>query len=176
MPTESWRRQQGLVCNEPIAPAVPAAEKSHYFIPHFQISWPVTLQCITNSEQVFVDSAWLPEVFIPNFAKADAAVLILQSLISDSRIALPVGYPLRPFVEAELPFELRSIAEAVKIFKNLSARQMFREFEWLERVCWGGEFWADGYFFRTVGDQVTADIIRRYIAHQKDEDGQLELL
>ena len=69
-----------------------------------------------------------------------------------------------------------SIAEAVKIFKSLSARQMFREFEWLERVCWGGEFWADGYFFRTVGDQVTADIIRRYIAHQKDEDGQLELL
>jgi len=68
-----------------------------------------------------------------------------------------------------------SIAEAVKIFKSLSARQMFREFEWLEREYWGGELWADGYFFRTVGDQVTADVIRRYIAHQKDEAGQLEL-
>lgn len=39
--------------------------------------------------------------------KVDASVLILQSLVSDSRIALPVGCPLRPFVETEMPFELR---------------------------------------------------------------------
>ena len=28
---------------------------------------------------------------------------------------------------------------------------------------WGGEFWEEGYFVRTVGDKVTADVIRKYI-------------
>ena len=63
-----------------------------------------------------------------------------------------------------------SIAEVVGKLKSLSARQMFREFAWLGRRYWGGELWGDGYFVRTVGDKVTADVIRRYIQHQKDAD------
>ncbi|MBI4677701.1 MAG: IS200/IS605 family transposase [Elusimicrobia bacterium] len=70
-----------------------------------------------------------------------------------------------------------SISEAVKILKNWSARRMFEEFKWLERKLWGGELWGDGYFVRTVGDKVTADVIRRYLEYQKHEDSssQLEL-
>ena len=31
---------------------------------------------------------------------------------------------------------------------------------------WGGELWNDGYFVRSVGSNVTAEVIRRYIKHQ----------
>jgi len=31
------------------------------------------------------------------------------------------------------------------------------------KQLWGGEFWEDGYFVRTVGDKVTAEVIRKYI-------------
>ncbi|MHB2027038.1 MAG: IS200/IS605 family transposase [Elusimicrobiota bacterium] len=68
-----------------------------------------------------------------------------------------------------------SISEVVRILKSLSARQMFGEFEWLKRQLWGGELWEDGYFARTVGDHVTAEIIRRYIEHQKDGENQPSL-
>lgn len=38
----------------------------------------------------------------------------------------------------------------------------------------GGELWNDGYFVRSVGDNVTAETIRRYIKHKHDPK-QLEL-
>lgn len=45
------------------------------------------------------------------------------------------------------------------------------------RPLWGGPFWEDGYFARTVGDQVTADVIRRYIQAHRDapDDVQRDL-
>jgi putative transposase len=47
----------------------------------------------------------------------------------------------------------------------------------LRKQLWGGKFWADGYFVRSVGDSVTAEIIKRYIRYQGDSDKprQLEL-
>ena len=68
-----------------------------------------------------------------------------------------------------------SISEVVGILKSWSARKMFGEFEWLKRELWGGELWGDGYFARTVGDQVTAEVIRRYIRYQKAEEDQPKL-
>jgi len=35
--------------------------------------------------------------------------------------------------------------------------------------CGGGELWEDGYFARTVGDKVTAEIIKRYIRYHRQE-------
>lgn len=71
-----------------------------------------------------------------------------------------------------------SIAWVVGLFKSISASVLFREFPELQDQLWGGEFWEDGYFVRTVGDEVTADIIRKYIRyHQEREQSpeQLEL-
>ncbi len=34
---------------------------------------------------------------------------------------------------------------------------------------WGGDFWGDGYFVRSVGDKVTSEVIRCYIKHQQQE-------
>lgn len=71
-----------------------------------------------------------------------------------------------------------SITQVVTRFKSLSARAIFREQPQIKRQLWGGEFWEDGYFARTVGDKVTAEIIKRYIQnHREDkaEDLQLKL-
>jgi putative transposase len=70
-----------------------------------------------------------------------------------------------------------SIAKMVGILKSISASRIFEEHPEVKKQLWGGEFWSDGYFARTVGDKVTADIIRRYIEYQRKEDKgqQLEL-
>jgi putative transposase len=63
-----------------------------------------------------------------------------------------------------------SIAQVVTRFKSLSARAIFREYPEVKRQLWGGEFWEDGYFARTVGDKVTAEVIRKYIQHHRAEE------
>jgi putative transposase len=59
-----------------------------------------------------------------------------------------------------------SPAEVVQIMKSISAREVFRKFPRLRKQFWAGELWSDGYFVRSVGDRVTADVIRRYIKYQ----------
>jgi len=71
-----------------------------------------------------------------------------------------------------------SIAQVVGRFKSISASVLFQEFPELVQQLWKGEFWEDGYFVRTVGDQVTAQIIRRYIeyhGHEERSPQQLKL-
>jgi len=45
-----------------------------------------------------------------------------------------------------------------------------------EREMHGGEFWEDGYFARTVGDEVTTEVIRRYIEYHDEEENRLNQL
>ena len=69
-----------------------------------------------------------------------------------------------------------AIAQVVGKLKSLSARVVFKEFPGVRRQLWGGELWEDGYFARTVGDKVTAEVIRQYIRRHKEEpDPQLKL-
>jgi putative transposase len=70
-----------------------------------------------------------------------------------------------------------AISQVVGRLKSLSARAVFKEFPWVKRKLWGGELWEDGYFVRTEGDKVTAEVIRQYIRRHKEEpDPQLKLL
>jgi len=62
-----------------------------------------------------------------------------------------------------------SPAEVVQILKSVSAREVFKKFRILRRDWGSGELWSDGYFVRSVGDKVTADVIRRYIEYQAQE-------
>jgi putative transposase len=69
-----------------------------------------------------------------------------------------------------------AISQIVGRLKSLSARAIFKEFPSVKRKLWGGELWEDGYFVRTVGDKVTAEVIRQYIRRHKEEpDSQLKL-
>ncbi len=60
-------------------------------------------------------------------------------------------------------------ARIVQVMKSISAREIFRQFPQLRRQLWAGEFWNAGYFVRSVGDQVTAEIIKQYIRYQNDD-------
>ena len=68
-----------------------------------------------------------------------------------------------------------SPARVVQIMKSISAREVFKKFPNLREQLWAGEMWNDGYFVRSVGDKVTADIIRRYIEYQTHEDDSIQL-
>jgi putative transposase len=62
-----------------------------------------------------------------------------------------------------------SPARVVQIMKSISAKVVFEEFPEVKKQLWGGEFWSDGYFVRSVGDKVTSEIIRRYIKYHQEE-------
>ena len=68
-----------------------------------------------------------------------------------------------------------SPAEVVQIMKSISGREVFKKFPKLRKRLWSGELWNDGYFVRSVGDKVTADIIRKYIQYQTHEDNASQL-
>lgn len=65
-----------------------------------------------------------------------------------------------------------SIAKVVGILKSVSASQVFEEFPQLKKQLWARELWEEGYFVRTVGDQVTAEGIRRYLRQHQGESGR----
>ena len=69
-----------------------------------------------------------------------------------------------------------SIAKVVGILKSISASQVFEEFPQLRKQLWARELWEDGYFARTVGDKVTAEVIRRYIRQHQKETGRVRQL
>lgn len=61
-----------------------------------------------------------------------------------------------------------SIGGAVRRLKSLSARHMFKRFPYLRKVFWSNEMWSPSYFVRSIGDRVTAEMVRRYIeTHEK---------
>ena len=66
-------------------------------------------------------------------------------------------------------------AEVVQIMKSISAREIFKKYPKLRKQLWAGELWNDGYFVRSVGDKVTADVIRHYIEYQAHEDDSIQL-
>jgi len=58
----------------------------------------------------------------------------------------------------------------------VSAREIRKEFPKVKHELWGGEFWEDGYFARTVGDEVTTEMITRYIRFHEERKKQPEQL
>ena len=65
----------------------------------------------------------------------------------------------------ELPLNIRH-QKLCKILKRITVRDSFKRFPKIKKLLWGGEFWSDGGYVGTVGDGVTADIIRDYVEKQ----------
>ena len=63
-----------------------------------------------------------------------------------------------------------SVGHIVRVIKSISAREIFRRYPEIKRQLWGGEFWEDGYFVRTVGDKVTSETIKKYIQYHRHEE------
>ena len=69
-----------------------------------------------------------------------------------------------------------SISKVVGILKAVSAREIRKEFPRVKEQLWGGEFWEDGYFARTVGDKVTEEVIKKYICFHEQRAKRPEQL
>jgi putative transposase len=83
-----------------------------------------------------------------------------------------MAYHVHVFIEAA---PSHAPADVVQILKSISAREVFRKFPKMRTAMWSGMIWGDGYFVRSVGDKVTADVIRKYIQYQKHEDTPSQL-
>jgi putative transposase len=68
--------------------------------------------------------------------------------------------------------------QLVRVFKSVTARQLFKRFPWLREELWGGEFWTDGYYVATVGERGDWGVVEQYIKAQGDKAAveQLRLL
>ena len=60
------------------------------------------------------------------------------------------------------------------MLKSISSSVIFKEHPEVEKELLGGEFWEDGYFARTVGEKVTAEVIRSYIKYHREQEKSLK--
>jgi len=68
-----------------------------------------------------------------------------------------------------------SPSRIVQILKSISATELFSQFPRLRKELWGGRLWSDGYFVRAVGDEVTSQVIRRYITYHEHQQEAVQL-
>mgnify|MGYP001565009199 CR=1 len=54
----------------------------------------------------------------------------------------------------------------VRLFKSITAREIFHRFPEVRRDLWGGEFWSDGYYVGTVGERGDWNVVERYVRNQ----------
>ena len=70
-------------------------------------------------------------------------------------------------------------SDVVRMFKSITARELFKQFPLLKKDLWGGEFWSDGFYFATVSERGDWKTVERYVANQgktSDAPQQLRLL
>lgn len=68
--------------------------------------------------------------------------------------------------------------EIVRIFKSITAREVFKRKPEIKKELWGGEFWTDGYYVATVGERADWKTVERYVKKQgkpREEMRQLKL-
>ncbi len=62
-----------------------------------------------------------------------------------------------------------SPTKIVTLIKSLTAREVFARCPQVKKKLWGGEFWSDGYFIASVGQQESEETVRRYVQQQGQE-------
>ena len=63
-------------------------------------------------------------------------------------------------------------ADVVRIFKSITARQLFKQFPELRKELWGGELWSDGYYFSTISESGNLQTIMNYVENQGKTNNQ----
>ena len=68
-----------------------------------------------------------------------------------------------------------SPTKIVTMIKSLTAREIFARVPSVKKQLWGGEFWTDGYYVGTVGQNATEDVIAEYIRNQGQDNQYTQL-
>ena len=65
--------------------------------------------------------------------------------------------------------------DLVRIFKSLTARELFKRFPELRKELWGGQFWSDGYYIATVSEKGNWKTVEKYIQSQGKTTEEVQL-
>ena len=65
-----------------------------------------------------------------------------------------------------------SVGSIVRIYKSITARELFKTFPELKKELWGGEFWSDGYYVATVGERNNWETVYKYVKNQGQQVAQ----
>ena len=57
-------------------------------------------------------------------------------------------------------------SEMVRIFKSITAREIFKLHPEVKKQLWGGHFWTSGYFINTVSRHGSESVIAQYVKNQ----------
>ena len=57
-------------------------------------------------------------------------------------------------------------SDIVRIYKSITARELFKALPLLRKELWGGAFWSSGFFVATVGQRGGYEAIKRYVQSQ----------
>ena len=69
-----------------------------------------------------------------------------------------------------------SPGQIVRVFKSITAREIFLRKPEVKKQLWGGEFWTDGYYVATVGERGNWDYVERYVEQQGKSRKELKQL
>jgi putative transposase len=65
--------------------------------------------------------------------------------------------------------------DIARIYKSLSARELFKALPSLRKELWGGAFWTSSYFAATVGQFSGYESVQRYVKEQGHRPEDLNL-
>lgn len=68
-----------------------------------------------------------------------------------------------------------AIGQLVRLYKNVTAKQLFRRHPDLRKELWGGEFWTDAYYAATVGERGNWSVVKKYIENQGKKPADVNL-
>ena len=56
--------------------------------------------------------------------------------------------------------------QVVRLFKSITAKELFKRFPELKGELWGGELWSDGYYLATISERGNLSVMENYIRNQ----------
>ena len=68
-----------------------------------------------------------------------------------------------------------SIGDVVRLFKSITARELFKKYPEVKKELWGGEFWSDGYYVATVGERGNWSVVEQYVKNQGHQPAEVQL-
>jgi REP element-mobilizing transposase RayT len=68
-----------------------------------------------------------------------------------------------------------SPTKIVRTIKSITAREIFNRVPQVKKQLWGGEFWSDGYYIASVGQNASEATIREYGKKQGQDDQYCQL-